>query len=108
MDNRGGPGCACRNGRFDLDDFGRLFVPDAVGGRVEVLDGNANTIARFGRRGQADEGGTELGWGTQVAVSDGACYVADYLRYRVVRVKLNYDAQETVGFSVGAGGAAGK
>ncbi|GEM_PF-2179404 len=94
-DKSGGPGCACRNGRFDLDDFGRLFVPDAVGGRVEVLDANANTVIRFGSRGRPDAGGTELGWGTQVAVSDQACYVADYLRHRVVRAKLEYDARET-------------
>ncbi len=94
-DSRGGPGCSCRNARFDLDGFGRLFIPDAPGGRVEVIDSNANTIAFFGRRGQPDRDGVELGWGTQVAASDRACYVADYLRYRVVRVKLEYAVEET-------------
>ncbi|MFH0983128.1 MAG: hypothetical protein V2A79_16535 [Planctomycetota bacterium] len=96
MDNQGGPGCACRNGRFDLDDFGRLFIPDAVGGRVEVTDANANTIMFIGARGKAGEAaGIELGWPTVVAACDRALYIADYLRYRVVRVKLEYDAEET-------------
>ncbi len=99
-DSRGGPGCSCRNGRFDLDDFGRLFVPDAMYGRVEVIDSNGNTILFFGRRGKPDKSGVELGWGTQVAVSDRACYVADYLRYRVVRVKLGYAAEKEVPVNV--------
>jgi hypothetical protein len=89
-DSRGGPGCACRNGRFDLDGFGRLFVPDALCGRIEVIDNNGNTIMFFGARGKADATGLELGWATQVAVSDRACYVADYLRYRVACVELGY------------------
>ncbi len=93
-DNRGGPGCACRNGRFDLDDFGRLFIPDAVYGRVEVVDSNGNTIMFFGARGAADKSGLELGWGTQVAVSDRACYIADYLRHHVSCMKLGYAVEE--------------
>lgn len=93
-DKSGGPGCNCRNGRFDLDDFGRIFMPDAISGRVEVLDSNGNTLTSFGARGKPDAYGTEFGWATQVAVSDQACYVSDYLRMRVVRAKLTYDAQE--------------
>ena len=93
-DRRGGPACSCRNGRFDLDEFGRLFVPDAVSGRVEIIDSNANTLGFVGRRGGPDAAGVELGWPTVVAASDKALYIADYLRYRVVRVKLGYHAQK--------------
>jgi len=100
-DKHGGPGCSCRNGRFDLDDYGRLFIPDAVFGRVEVTDSNANTILFVGRRGKPDEqAGVELGWPTVVAASDEALYIADYLRYRVVRVKLGYAAQEEAAVTV--------
>ncbi|MFO7897426.1 MAG: hypothetical protein R6V58_00025, partial [Planctomycetota bacterium] len=100
-DNRGGPGCSCRNGRFDLDGFGRLFIPDAVSGRVEVTDGNANTILFIGRRGEPDEEtGVELGWPTVVAASDEAVYIADYLRYRVVRAKLGCAARAEVGITI--------
>ncbi len=96
-DDRGGPGCSCRNARFDLDDFGRLFIPDAVYGRIEVTDSNANTILFIGGRGAAGKkSGVELGWPTVVAASDLACYIADYLRFRMVRVKLGYVAEEVV------------
>ena len=89
-DRRGGPGCNCRNGRFDLDGFGRLFIPDAVFGRIEVIDSNANTICFIGRRGRPDPAsGVELGWPSQVAVSEEALYIADYLRYRLLRVRLS-------------------
>jgi len=101
-DRLGGPGCSCRNGRFDLDEFGRLFIPDAVFGRVEIIDSNANTIAFVGRRGAPDPAGVELGWPTVVAASDEALYVADYLRYRVVRLKLVYAAEEKVTVNVAA------
>lgn len=95
-DSRGGPGCSCRNGRFDLDDFGRLFIPDAVAGRVEIIDSNANTIRFVGRRGTPDAAGVELGWPSVVAASDAALYIADYLRYRVVRARFTYTAEEEV------------
>jgi hypothetical protein len=100
-DAAGGPGCSCRNARFDLDDYARLFIPDAIGGRVEVTDSNGNTILLVGRRGTPDANGAEFGWGTQVAVSDEAVYVADYLRYRVVRLKLGYAATAEVEAAVG-------
>jgi hypothetical protein len=94
-DSRGGPGCSCRNARFDLDNFERLFIPDAVSGRIEVTDSNANTILFIGGRGEAGKkSGVELGWPTMVVASDSACYIADYLRYRITRVKLEYAARE--------------
>ena len=100
-DSAGGPGCSCRNGRFDLDDFGRLFLPDAVSGRIEIIDANANTIAFVGRRGRADPAsGVEFGWPTQVAVSDEAVYVADYLRYRIVRITLDSAARAEAAVAV--------
>ncbi|MHC4914819.1 MAG: sigma-70 family RNA polymerase sigma factor [Planctomycetota bacterium] len=100
-DDRGGPGCSCRNGRFDLDDFERLFIPDAVMARVEVTDSNGNTILFIGARGEAGKkAGLELGWPTGVVASDEACYVADYLRFKISRVKLGYDAEEEVPVTV--------
>jgi hypothetical protein len=96
-DSRGGPGCSCRNARFDLDGFDRLFIPDAVSGRVDVVDSNGNTIALIGGRGTAGrKSGIEFGWATQVAVSDEACYAADYLRFRISRIKLTYEAETEV------------
>ena len=100
-DSAGGPGCSCRNARFDLDDYARLFIPDGVGGRIEVTDANANTILLVGQRGKPDGSGAEFGWGTQVAVSDEAVYIADYLRFRVVRLKLNYSKSASAEAAVG-------
>jgi hypothetical protein len=96
-DSKGGPGCTCRNARFDLDGFDRLFIPDAVSGRIDVIDSNANTIMLIGGRGKAGrKSGIEFGWPTQVAVSDEACYVADYLRFKISRLKLGYQQEAEV------------
>ncbi len=104
-DDAGGPGCSCRNGRFDLDEFARLFIPDAVSGRIEVTDSNANTIAFIGGRGRDGKAvtpdGVELGWPTVVTVSDEAVYIADYLRFRVVRARLDYAASGHAEIDVG-------
>ncbi len=54
-----------------------------------------NTILFIAGRGAAGKkSGVELGWPSVVVASDPACYIADYLRYRVVRVKLGYAAEE--------------
>jgi len=90
-------GCVCVNGRFDLDGFGRLFVPDVLQFAVEVLDANGNRITRFGRYGNADSRGPEItfNWGSFVGCAERAVYVADNLNRRIVRVELAYAAEET-------------
>jgi sugar lactone lactonase YvrE len=98
--------CACQSSRFDVDGFGRVFYPDAGRFRVWVMDTAANQIAHFGSYGNVDSGGPKsripgpdipLAWPQAVAVDDagGAVYVGDRLNRRVVRVKLNYAAEET-------------
>jgi hypothetical protein len=100
-DSRGGPGCTCRNARFDMDGFDRLFIPDAVSGRIDVIDSNANTLLLIGGRGEAGKkSGIEFGWPTQVAVSDEACYVADYLRFKISRLKFSYQLEAEVAATV--------
>ncbi len=90
-------GCVCINGRFDLDAFGRIFVPDVHRFRVDVLDANGNKITSFGRYGNADSRGPEItfNWGSFVGVSRKAVYVCDNLNRRVVRVTLGHAAQDT-------------
>ncbi|MGQ9663150.1 MAG: hypothetical protein ACUVWX_12550 [Kiritimatiellia bacterium] len=56
---------------------------------------------RVGRRGNRMRTGSSWGGGTQVAVSDEAVYVADYLRYRVLRLGLSYERTESVAVEVG-------
>ncbi len=97
-------GCVCRSGRFSLDRFGRLLVPDVLRFSVGLVDGAGNEILRFGAYGNQDS----LGAGSAqpvpaipmyypIAVDSllPYVYVADYGNRRVVRVKLTHSAEET-------------
>lgn len=90
---RTAPACACRSNRFDLDDYGRLFVPDGVQGRIEVLDTNGNTIGFFGRRGPVAPN-LEFRWPTMVVAGDEDAWVLDELHSAVTQVKLIYTTNE--------------
>jgi hypothetical protein len=46
--------CGCERGSFDVDDFGRSFVPDAARFCVHVLDPAGQEILRFGEYGNQD------------------------------------------------------
>jgi len=90
---------------FDVDGFGRSFVPNALTAQVVVLDPGGNEIARFGGYGNADApGGTTpavpLAWPAHVAVSGAACYVADPLNHRIVRLELRYAQTAQVAVTV--------
>ncbi len=102
----GAPGnCACDSPRFDVDGFGRSFFPDAGRFRVWVLDTGGNKICWFGAYGNQDSAGAgspipqpeiPMCWPQAVAVDDaGKVYVGDRLSRRVLKVKLDYSAEET-------------
>lgn len=84
--------CVCFAPRFDLDDFARAFVPDALRCRVAVLDKNGNELLTFGRYGNADDRGpgVVLADPRSVMVSDRAAYVGDMTNGRIARVALGY------------------
>jgi hypothetical protein len=46
--------CACTRPRFDVDGFGRLYLPDALTFSVSVRDNADNEIVRFGAYGNYD------------------------------------------------------
>ncbi len=97
--------CSCHSSRFDVDGFGRVFFPDAGRFRVWVIDTNANQICWLGSYGNVDSAGPKgkipepaipFAWPQAVAVDNGkTVYVGDRLNRRVVKVKLNYAAEET-------------
>ncbi len=98
---KGGHWCFCFAGRFGLDRYGRLFIPNAPVRRVEVVDGAGNLMAAFGRYGNVDNGGpgskrplkgVPMNWGANVAVSDSAVYIADTNNRCVIKVRLDYKA----------------
>jgi hypothetical protein len=125
---QGNDTCHCTGSDFDMDDFGRVFVPDNGRFRIGVLDANGNEILSFGGYGNQDFRGPEsqvvdpvtkllrprkaddpqglkspfavpeiaLGWVVGLAVTDRYAYVDDVLNKRMLRVKLDYAASETV------------
>ena len=97
-------GCSCQTARFDVDRFGRVFVPDAMRFAVQVLDGSGQPLARFGEYGNVDSrrpgNGIQkpdipLAWPHAVAVTDRMVYVADMVNHRIVAVRLDAAVEET-------------
>jgi sugar lactone lactonase YvrE len=95
-------GCVCKEARFDLDGFGRLYIPNALDYCVRVVDNAGNEVVRFGHYGNPDAGALgnvkpspeiPLGWPIAVSVGRrGRVYVADTLNHRIVRVELSPSA----------------
>jgi hypothetical protein len=97
--------CVCTKPRFDVDDFGRLYIPNAITYSVSVRDNAGNEIVRFGAYGNLDcqgPGSKEpkpeipLGWPVTAGASDKYIYVGDCLNHRVVRVDKQFTAEATV------------
>ena len=97
--------CACTKPRFDVDDFGRLYIPNGITFSVSVRDNADNEIVRFGNYGNFDCAGPEstepqpsipLGWPVTAGASDRHIYVGDTLNHRVVRVDKKFDAEVIV------------
>jgi hypothetical protein len=100
--------CVCPNGRFDVDVYGRSFVPEHWRHQTAVLDGNGNIITHVAAYGNADsgrgpespvkvEGGIAVGFCCAVGVDhDRYLYMCDIGNSRIVRVKLAYEKQEEV------------
>jgi len=96
--------CLCESPRFDVDNFGRSFFPDAARCCVGVLDAAGNPVCFFGAYGNQDSAGPSsavpqpdipLCWPQAVAVDEQFVYVGDRLNRRVVRVRIEYDAEQT-------------
>jgi len=96
-------GCVCKEARFDIDDFGRIYVPNVIDFCVRVYDNAGNLIHRFGHYGNADSTGKDaqettptipLGWPMTCGVNrHGRVYVADVLNHRIVRADLFYETE---------------
>jgi hypothetical protein len=51
--------CNCEKVNFDVDPFGRVFLPDTIRFRVQVLDTAGNELTRFGGYGNAENMGPD-------------------------------------------------
>ncbi len=93
-------GCTCAVGTiFDLDEYGRLYIPDAGKESVVVLDNEGNEILRLKKTVAAGAGGKgtayHVGWPHRVACTRKAIYFGEGLSRRVIRVALGYAAEAT-------------
>lgn len=85
--------CACTKPRFDVDGFGRLYLPNAVTFSVSIRDNADNEILKFGEYGNFDctgEQGIPMGWPVTAGASDRFVYVGDALNHRVVRADKRF------------------
>lgn len=102
--------CMCRTARFDVDAFGRLFIPSSVTQKVAIVDNNDNPILEFGRYGNWDEigGGADvpLICPLAVAASDNYIYVNDLIGTRMARVRMTYALDNMPGLPIA--GVAGR
>src|SRR6185436_18914110 len=90
--------CACTKPRFDVDDYGRLYVPNAITFSVSVRDNADNEIVKFGSYGNLDSAGPELpmGWPVTAGASDRYVYVGDALNHRIVRADKKFALEGSV------------
>jgi hypothetical protein len=110
--------CSCWNARFALDLYARSFATELGRSSVAILDTNGNLILRVGKYGNVDDGvpivkeggpanprsigGDEVALARPAYVathSDRRLFIADYGNYRILSVKLEYHADETVKLS---------
>jgi hypothetical protein len=96
--------CACQRPRFDVDPYGRLYIPNGITFKVSVRDNAGNEIVNFGGYGNWDAQGPAspepkpeipLGWPIFAGASDRYIYVGDALNHRVVRVDRQFAAEAT-------------
>lgn len=100
--------CNCETAKFDVDGFGRVFLPDALRFSVEALDSKGNSLLRFGRYGNMDDGLPKINkriepafaWPVAVAVRKNIVFVTDVLNKRVAKLLLTHDITEILTFDV--------
>jgi hypothetical protein len=103
-------GCSCPNQRLHTDWYKRTYVPEAYRHSIGILDTNGNLIMHLGRYGNLDSadgpkskipvGGDEIGITIPRYVSGTDNYLCfSDLGDRIMLLRLNYCAEETVGIS---------
>ena len=92
---------------FQVDGWGRLFVPNAVTCSVRIIDNSGNLIQQFGKYGNLDSRGpgedsmiktpeVPLGWPQAVSASYKNVYVSDVVNRRIVRMKKTYEQESII------------
>ena len=84
--------CSCSRLRMDMDHFGRIYVPDPALNRVRVIDSNGNDIAEVAKK----IGDLLVAWPLYVASAGDAFAFYDGINHRMIYIKINFSAAETV------------
>ena len=95
----GDASCSCVTCRFAVDDYGRVYAPDAFRFAVQVLDTNGNPLLRFGEYGNTDSAGKgslvpkpdiPLYFPRGIDVCRNAVYITDMFNHRILKIRLSY------------------
>jgi len=89
--------------RFGVDEYGRIYYPDAIQKLVGVIDNEGNALLSFGTYGNRDSlgglpgdtvptKGVPLGWPSSVDATDDFIYVSDRLNVRLLRLRKTFTA----------------
>ncbi len=104
-------GCSCPQMRAHLDWYKRSFVPEAYRHSIGILDANGNLIVHLGEYGNFDSapggkdgarpgaGGIRMGMPRYLSGTDKRLCYEDW-GDRLVVLKLDYEAEETVGIKM--------
>jgi DNA-binding beta-propeller fold protein YncE len=93
---------------FGVDDYGRIYYPNALLSQVAVIDNEGNPLIAFGTYGNRDSMGGLIGdlvptkdiplaWPNCVDVTDDYIYVGDRANVRLLRLSKTFQVTETVG-----------
>jgi hypothetical protein len=107
--------CTCRGSYFDVDPYGRLYVPNGVTCQIYIADNAGNNLSVFGNYGNTDcRGGLSgpgevkstpafpFAWPTSVGASEDYVYVTDLVNGRLVRVQMVYTIDNIPGLTARA------
>ncbi|MBL8026789.1 MAG: T9SS type A sorting domain-containing protein, partial [Fibrobacteres bacterium] len=106
--------CICMGPSFELDPYGRLFIPNAITSSVSVADNEGNTILTFGEYGNSDNTGglaregnaiaspaIPFGMPTGVVATEDYIYVSDFMNNRLARIQMIYQLDNMPKATVG-------
>jgi len=86
--------CPCRSPRFEVDPYGRLFIPSGMTSDVTVCDNEGNLIQRVGAYGNTDGSAANpsiaLALPAGVVTSEDYIYISDVINGRIVRVRKTF------------------
>ena len=92
--------CWCAVCRFDVDRFGRVFLPDAVRLEFRIIDNSRNEILRVKNRDLIVAHRFPIGLMHQIEATDRGVYAADHFNNQILMFDLGADQTVTLPLTV--------